>query len=56
MDEDWYVGRLKEVPRVFSQGKTLAELKENLREAYHLLQEDQQPPSGAPVQTDQIQV
>jgi predicted RNase H-like HicB family nuclease len=56
MDEDWYVGRLKEMPGVFSQGETLADLKENLRDAYHLLQEDQQPPTGTPVQTDEIQV
>ena len=56
VDEDWYVGRLKEVPGVFSQGETLADLKENLRDAYHMLKEDQQPPTGAPVQTDQIQV
>ena len=43
VDEDWYVGRLKEVPGVFSQGETLADLKENLRDAYHMLKEDQQP-------------
>lgn len=26
MDEGWYVGRLKEVPGVFSQGETLEEV------------------------------
>ena len=36
LDDGWYVGRLKEVPGVFSQGETLEELKENIREAYLL--------------------
>jgi len=31
-DEGWYVGRLKEVPGVFSQGASLEELAENIRE------------------------
>lgn len=29
-DAGWYVGRLKEVPGVISQGETLEELKENI--------------------------
>jgi predicted RNase H-like HicB family nuclease len=37
IDEDWYVGRLKEVPIVFSQGESLTELKENIRDAYRLM-------------------
>lgn len=36
-DHDWYVGRLREIPGVFSQGKTLAELEENIRNAYQLM-------------------
>lgn len=36
-DEGWYVGRLKEVPGVFSQGKSVRELKENIRDAYGLM-------------------
>ena len=43
VDDGWHVGRLKEVPGVFSQGKTLAELKENIREAYALMMEDEAP-------------
>ena len=39
-DDDWYVGRLKEVPGVFSQGETLEELEENVRDAYRLMMED----------------
>lgn len=41
VDDNWYVGRLKEVPGVFSQGESLAELKENIQDAYHLMMEDE---------------
>jgi predicted RNase H-like HicB family nuclease len=37
LDDDWYVGKLKEVPGVFSQGKSLEELEENIRDAYQLM-------------------
>jgi len=40
VDEGWYVGRLKEVPGVFSQGESLEELEENIRDAYHLMTEE----------------
>ena len=36
-DEEWFVGRLVEVPGVFSQGETLEELKENISDAYNLM-------------------
>jgi predicted RNase H-like HicB family nuclease len=39
-DEGWYVGQLREVPGVFSQGETLIELEENIRDAYELALED----------------
>ncbi|MCI2430481.1 type II toxin-antitoxin system HicB family antitoxin [Candidatus Acetothermia bacterium] len=42
-DDDWYVGRLREVPSVFSQGETLADLEENIRDAYRLMLEEQLP-------------
>jgi len=38
----WYVGRLKEVPGIFSQGETLQELEENIREAYQLMRADEE--------------
>ena len=40
LDEGWFVGRLKEMPDVFSQGETLQELEENIRDAYALLRSD----------------
>lgn len=40
LDEHWHVGRLEEVPGVFSQGETLGELEENIRDAYDLVLSD----------------
>lgn len=37
IDDGWYVGKLREVPGVFSQGKTLKELKINIKDAYDLM-------------------
>jgi len=42
LDEGFYVGRLKEVPGVFSQGETLEDLKENIIDAYNLMMEDEE--------------
>ena len=39
-DDEWYVGKLKEVPGVFSQGESLEELEENIRDAYRLMMAD----------------
>ena len=41
VDDDWYVGKLKEVPGVFSQGETLAELEDNIKDAYALVMADE---------------
>jgi predicted RNase H-like HicB family nuclease len=47
-DDGWFVGRLKGVPGVFSQGQTLEELEENIRDAYQLMIEDEDAaPDGA---------
>ena len=56
MDEGWYIGRLREVPGVFSQGETLAELEENIRDAYQLVQEDAQELQPTEIQTKEIGV
>ena len=37
IDQSWYVGKLKEVPGVFSQGRSLDDLKINIVDAYHLM-------------------
>ena len=56
VDEGWYVGKLKEVPGVFSQGESLQELEENIRDAYHLMLGEEESPSRAQVQTKEIRV
>ena len=49
IDDGWYVGRLKEVPGVFSQGQTLEELEEHIRDAYLAMtaDEEESAPEGA---------
>ncbi|HVS16872.1 MAG TPA: type II toxin-antitoxin system HicB family antitoxin [Thermoanaerobaculia bacterium] len=39
-DAGGFVGRLREVPGVFSQGESLADLEENIRDAYALVLRD----------------
>lgn len=41
IDNGWYVGKLKEVPGVFSQGESLEKLEENIRDAYLLMLEEE---------------
>ncbi|MCX5965638.1 MAG: type II toxin-antitoxin system HicB family antitoxin [Cyanobacteria bacterium] len=42
-DDDWFVGRLKGIPGVFSQGETLEELEENIRDVYQMMNMDTEP-------------
>ena len=56
MDDDWYVGKLQEVPGVFSQGETLDELEDNIRDAYALVMEEQLSNSRPESKTKEIQV
>jgi predicted RNase H-like HicB family nuclease len=55
-DEGGYVGRIKEVPGVFSQGDTLDELEDNIRDAYQLVLEDQQEDAQAGARSKEIEV
>ena len=42
-DGPWFVGRLPQLPDVFSQGATLEELEENIRDAYRMMYPDLNP-------------
>ncbi len=56
-DRSWLVGRLPQVPGVFSQGRTLGELEENIRDAYRMmLGEQDRGPEECFVETMQIEV
>ena len=52
-DEGWFVGRLRGIPGVFSQGETLEELEENIRDAYQLMIIDEEP-APAEVKTKEL--
>lgn len=39
-DDNWYVGRLVEIPGIFSQGETLEGLKKNIQDAYKMMIEE----------------
>ena len=43
-DGKFYVGRLLEVPGVFSQGESLDELRENIQDAYELIVTQERSP------------
>lgn len=53
----YLVGQLKEIPAVFSQGKTLKELKENIKDALELYFEDlreQYDPDGEMIAEEEL--
>lgn len=54
IDDNWYVGRLKEIPGVFSQGETLKELEENIQDAYALVISESSYPIFSPVHSKEI--
>jgi len=56
LDDGWYVGRLKEAPGVFSQGQTLAELEENIQDAYEEMRASEQPLDLGPVQVKEVEL
>jgi predicted RNase H-like HicB family nuclease len=53
-DDGWYVGKIKEVPGVFSQGETLEELTANIQDAYRLIMEDDTVFPSGEIQTAEI--
>ncbi len=55
-EEEWFVGRLKEVPGVFSQGESLEELQENIADAYRMMLETERGPEHADTQTVEVGV
>ncbi len=55
-DDGWYVGKLKEVPGVFSQGETIKELEENIEDAYKLVMGEETLISHPPAQEKNVMV
>ncbi len=55
-DGPWLVGRLLEVPGVFSQGKTLDELGENIREVFDLMVSQDRAPAPTAAQRQELEI
>lgn len=53
-DDGWFIGKLKEVPGVFSQGETLSELEENIADAYCMVSKGGHLLDHPPAQTKGI--
>ncbi|KAA0231904.1 type II toxin-antitoxin system HicB family antitoxin [bacterium] len=56
LDDGWYVGKLKEIPGIFSQGESLEELEQNIREAHQLMMAEEATEFRAGVQTKELEV
>nr|VFJ74061.1 MAG: Predicted nuclease of the RNAse H fold, HicB family [Candidatus Kentron sp. FW] len=56
MDDGWYVGKLREVPGVFSQGETFEELERNIKDAFALIMQESMPPPGQNFRSAELQM
>lgn len=56
MDDGWCVGRLEEVPGVFSQGESMDELEENIGDAYRVMMADEETESRPNAHTKELVV
>ncbi|NCO42678.1 MAG: HicB family protein [Armatimonadetes bacterium CG_4_10_14_3_um_filter_66_18] len=54
VDDGWYVGRLVQVPGVVSQGETLDELENNLRDAYSMMVQESPALHRADARTEEL--
>jgi predicted RNase H-like HicB family nuclease len=55
-DGEFYVGRLLEVPGVFSQGETLEELRENIQDAYDLMVTQERSPAPGTAKQEPVEL
>ncbi len=55
-DDGWYVGRPKEMPAVMSQGETLEELQQMIRDAYRLIVDDAAESTFVPSERHEIAI
>lgn len=55
-DGDFYVGRLREIPGVFSQGESLEELRENIQDAYDLMVTQERAPAPVSAQQEPVEL
>jgi len=43
IEDGWYIGKLREIPGIFSQGETFDELIENIKDAFKLMLQEVTP-------------
>jgi predicted RNase H-like HicB family nuclease len=55
-DDGWYVGKLKEIPGVFSQGETLQELEDNIRDAYNEVMKEEASTPHRGIKTKVVEI
>ncbi len=55
-NDGWFIGKIKEVPGVISQGETIEELKENIEDAYKLMIKDTTAFPAHDVHTEEIRL
>jgi len=55
-DDNWFVGKIQEIPGVFSQGETLEELKENIADAYRMMLDADAEPTHVGAHTMELGV
>ena len=56
IDDGWYVGKLREIPGVFSQGETLEELEDNIKDAYHIMLDEEEQSERSDVQIKELEL
>ena len=56
IDDGWYVGKLKEVPGVFSQGESLDDLEKNIQDAYQLIMNEEETIQRPGIKTKELEV
>jgi predicted RNase H-like HicB family nuclease len=55
-DGNWVVGRLLEIPGVFSQGATVEELRENIQLVYDLMVTQERPAAPATARQEAVEL
>jgi predicted RNase H-like HicB family nuclease len=55
-DAEWFVGQIREVPGIISQGATLEELEQNMQDAYQLMMEERRSLSPPQAKTKPIAI
>jgi len=56
IDDGWYVGKLREIPGVFSQGETLEELEDNIKDAYHIMLDEEEQTERSDVRVKELEL